>query len=81
MKSFLKRMWEEWKRIAHVIGDFQAHVAHHLLRRAGSALRAAGAPVLGPAPHSPPASRLESSSIGAYGCQLGQETVVSEYLQ
>ena len=26
MKSFLKRMWEGWKRIAHVIGDFQARV-------------------------------------------------------
>lgn len=26
MKSFLKRMWETWKRIAHVIGDFQARV-------------------------------------------------------
>jgi len=26
MKSFLKRMWEAWKRIAHIIGDFQARV-------------------------------------------------------
>jgi hypothetical protein len=26
MRSFLTRMWEGWKRVAHVIGDFQARV-------------------------------------------------------
>lgn len=26
MSKFLKRVWEGWKRVAHVIGDFQARV-------------------------------------------------------
>lgn len=26
MLPFLKRMWEAWKRIGHVIGDFQARL-------------------------------------------------------
>ncbi len=26
MSKFLERVWEGWKRVAHVIGDFQARV-------------------------------------------------------